>query len=125
MQKHTDRPDKRPSLVAPGLAGNAGAATGNGAAPASGNPSQNQQSQNSAVSSALAAGLAGMPVSQGSQLTAADYHWPKMDPAAAAYAAGVHERDYGLLDPRLNPHAARDMSDPRHHMEDLRALASL
>lgn len=121
MQKHTDRPDKRPSLVAPGLAGNAGAATGNGAAPASGNPSQNQQSQNSAVSSALAAGLAGMPVSQGSQLTAADYHWPKMDPAAAAYAAGVHERDYGLLDPRLNPHAARDMSDPRHHMEDLRA----
>ena len=65
-----------------------------------------------------AAGLAGMPVSQGSQLTA-DSYWPKMDPAAA-YAASVHERDYGLLDPRLNPHA-RDMSDPRHHMEDLRA----
>ena len=59
-----------------------------------------------------------MPVSQGSQLTA-DSYWPKMDPAAA-YAASVHERDYGLLDPRLNPHA-RDMSDPRHHMEDLRA----
>ena len=108
MQKHTDRPDKRPSLVAPGLAGNAGAATGNGAAPASGNPSQNQQSQNSAVSSALAAGLAGMPVSQGSQLTA-DSYWPKMDPATYGHL----ERDYGsLMDPRLNPHA-RDMVDPR------------
>jgi len=119
MQKHTDRPDKRPSLTAPGLAGNAAggaAAAGNGAAP-TGNPSQNPQSQNSAAAT-IAAGLAGMPVSQGSQLTA-DSYWPKMDPAAA-YAASVHERDYGLLDPRLNPHA-RDMSDPRHHMEDLRA----
>jgi hypothetical protein len=44
-----------------------------------------------------------------------------MDPATAAYAAATaHDRDYGsLMDPRLNPH--RDMMDPRHHMEDLRA----
>ena len=123
MQKHTDRPDKRPSLTAPGLPGapgagaGAGAAAGNGAAPGNGNPSQNPQSQNSAAAT-LAAGLAGMPVSQGSQLTA-DSYWPKMDPAAAA-AYDVHARDYGLLDPRLNPHA-RDMGDPRHQMEDLRA----
>jgi len=118
MQKHTDRPDKRPSLVGSGISGNGAPATGNGAPPTgTGNPSQNPQSQNSAAAT-IAAGLAGMPVSQGSQLTA-DSYWPKMDPAAA-YAASVHERDYGLLDPRLNPHA-RDMSDPRHHMEDLRA----
>ena len=57
-----------------------------------------------------------MPASQGSQLASEAAYWPKMDPAA--YAA-VHERDYGsLMDPRLNPHA-RDMVDPRHHMEDL------
>ena len=46
------------------------------------------------------------------------YRPTKMDPAAYA---GIHERDYGsLMDPRLNPHA-RDMVDPRHHMEDLRS----
>ena len=44
----------------------------------------------------------------------------KMD-AASAYVAATHDRDYGsmLTDPRLHPHA-RDMVDPRHHMEDLR-----
>lgn len=104
MQKHSDRPDKRPSVISQQQSAQVG----------------NQQ-QNSAAAAAAAAALTSMPVqgSTSAQLEAS--YWPKMDPATAAYASAVHDRDYGsLMDPRLNPHAARDMVDPRHHMEDLR-----
>lgn len=110
MQKHSDRPDKRLS--------NNGSAAGNGATGASAaNATSQSQSQNaaaqsqiaSAAAAAAAAGLTGMPVSQGNQLTSPYSDWPtKMDPTA--YAARMHETDYGsLMDPRLQ--------DPRHQME--------
>ena len=122
-QKHSDRPDKRPPLPAGALPGSANGGAGGAGGGATNNQSQNaagvpgQTAAQAAAAAAAAVGL-GMPVSgqAGSQLTAESY-WPKMDPAAY----GVHDRDYqSLMDPRLNPHA-RDINDPRNHMEDLRA----
>lgn len=106
MQKHSDRPDKR-SLSG----GNANAGGGNNSGQQSQSQSQQSQTAAAAAAAAAAAGLTSMPSSQG-QLTSPYSDWPKMDPAYS-----VHDRDYGgLMDPRLNPH-----TDPRQHMEDLRA----
>jgi hypothetical protein len=117
MQKHSDRPDKRPSLqnIPPGSAVSAGAVNQQG------QTQSNNSAASAAAAAAAAAGLTSMPGGQTSQLASEASYWPKMDPATAAYAAATaHDRDYGsLMDPRLNPH--RDMMDPRHHMEDLRA----
>lgn len=71
----------------------------------------NSQSQNQQASAAVASAAAQlMPTSGQTGLQADSYsHWAKMDPSA--YAAAVHERDYGVMpDPRLMP----------NHMEDLR-----
>ena len=111
MQKHSDRPDKRPpvSMNQGGVAGAAAVpgAGGHGGTHGGGGGQNNlgPASQAAAASAAAAAGLPGLAGS------AADAYWPKMDPYGSQDA---HLRDYGLMDPRLNPHAHRDMVDPRH-----------
>lgn len=112
MQKHSDRPDKRPAILQQGIAGVAagggvGGGGGGGGQPGhqvghGGGHGHGGGGQNAAVASmganqhaAAAAAAAGLPGLAGS--AAADAYWPKMDP----YGVGVgHERDYGLMDPR-------------------------
>ena len=110
MQKHSDRPDKRPPVGmnqggVPGTANTGPVGHGGGHGVGGQNNIGGQ-----AASAASAAAAAGLPGLAGS---AADAYWPKMDPYGVA-AVG-HERDYGLMDPRLNPHH-RDMVDPRHQV---------
>ena len=110
MQKHSDRPDKRPPV---GM--NQGGVPGANAGPVGhGGGGHGVGGQNNiggqAATATTAAAAAGLPGLAGS---AADAYWPKMDPYGVA-AVG-HERDYGLMDPRLNPHH-RDMVDPRHQV---------
>ena len=113
MQKHSDRPDKRPpvGMNQGGVPGGANAGqVGHGGGHGGVGGQNNLGGQAAAASAASAAAAAGLPGLAGS---AADAYWPKMDPYGVA-AVG-HERDYGLMDPRLNPHH-RDMVDPRHQV---------
>lgn len=111
MQKHSDRPEKRSSsgiLTSGGLSsGNAGGQGHGGNVVGSGGATGGNQSGH---------GL--------SSAGSADSYWPKMDPATA-YAHDRAAADYAaqsLMDPRLNPHHRDMMVDPRHAMEDLRAV---
>ena len=94
MQKHSDRPDKRPPI-----AGLQGAAAGAAAAGAN-------------ASAAAAASAAAVAAAHHA------YDWQKVgdpyghDRVVADYGAG-------LVDPRLNPHH-RDMDEQRHPMDDMR-----
>ena len=115
MQKHSDRPDKRPpvGMNQGGVPGaNAGPVGHGGGGHGVGGQNNIGGQAATATSAAAAAGLPGLAGS------AADAYWPKMDPYGVA--AMSHERDYGLMDPRLNPHH-RDMVDPRHQVHDIDA----
>jgi hypothetical protein len=88
MQKHSDRPDKRPPIAdhVPGQTVNPGVHGAGGG--------HNLSGANQNVTAAAAAvGLQGLA---GSAAAAADAYWPKMDP----YGVG-HDRDYGFMDPRF------------------------
>ena len=106
MQKHSDRKEPRPAI---GMAGTNGT-----------NGQGGQTNGNNAAGGAPGNSLSALGSAASVSQSVVDSYWPKVDPASAAaasayaaHAASHHDRsgDYlGMTDPRLNPHAAHQVS---------------
>ncbi len=118
MQKHSDRPDKRPPIGSAAAAAAAAAAAGanNNAAHGGGGGGGGATHHNSAASPTATSHSQAAAAAAAAAAADAAY-WPKVDPAAY----GGHDRlgDYGGMlaaDPRLTAAAAHH-ADPRHQLE--------